>query len=162
MKTLVIYDSQYGNTEQIAKAIGGGIGGEVKVVKVGEANVDELATYDLIAIGSPTQGGRYTMAMKAFLEKIPEGVLKNKSVAAFDTRVKSTWVKLFGFAAGKIADELKKKDANLIVTAEPFYVKSTKGPLLEGELERAAAWGAKLAAAKKSSADDNAGRLDRP
>lgn len=149
MKTLIIYDSLYGNTEQIANAIGGGIGGEVKVVKVGEANVDELSSYDLLVVGSPTQGGRHTVATKAFLDKIAGGALKGKSVAVFDTRMKTVMVKLFGYAAGRIADELKDKGGNLIAPAEPFYVKSSKGPLLDGELERAIAWGKTIGASNK-------------
>ena len=36
MKSLIIYDSIYGNTEKIAQAIGEGLTGEVKVVRVGE------------------------------------------------------------------------------------------------------------------------------
>jgi flavodoxin len=58
MKALIVYDSLYGNTEQIAKAIGGGMGGEVKVVRVGEANPAELGSYDLLIVGSATQVGR--------------------------------------------------------------------------------------------------------
>ena len=34
MKTLVIYDSVYGNTEKVAKAIGEAIGGVVRVARV--------------------------------------------------------------------------------------------------------------------------------
>ena len=47
MKALVVYDSMYGNTEEIAKAIGGAITGEVKlrchrpdVDKGGERKID--------------------------------------------------------------------------------------------------------------------------
>jgi flavodoxin len=149
MKTLVIYDSQYGNTEQIAKAIGGAITGEVKVVKVGEANPAELASYDLLIIGSPTQGGRHTAAMKAFLNSLPADALKNKSVACFDTRLKTVFVKLFGWAANRIADVLRDKESNLVEPGEGFFVKSTKGPLADGELERAAAWAKGIAAGKK-------------
>jgi flavodoxin I len=149
MKALVIYDSLYGNTEQIAKAIGGAIGEEVKVVKVGEANVAELGSYDLLIIGSPTQGGRHTPAMKTFLDSIPADALKNKSVASFDTRLKTVFVKLFGWAANRIADALKEKGANLIAPGEGFFVKATKGPLVDGELERAAAWARGIAESKK-------------
>jgi flavodoxin I len=140
MKTLVIFDSLYGNTEQIAKAIGGAIDGEVKVVKVGEANPAELSAYDLVLIGSPTQGGRYTKGMGNFLGKIPADAIKNKSVAAFDTRIKGLWVKISGNAAKRIEDNLKEKGANLVAPAEGFVVKGAKGPLAEGEAERAAAW----------------------
>ena len=101
MKALVIYDSQYGNTEQIAKAIAGGIGGEVKVVKIAEAKRRGAASYDLIIVGSPTQGGRYRLDMKSFLDGLPADAFKNKKVAAFDTRVKG-WAKIFGWAAPRI------------------------------------------------------------
>jgi flavodoxin len=148
MKALVIYDSQYGNTEQIAKAIGGGIGGEVKVVRFGDVKAAELGSYDLLIIGSPTQGGRYTMTMKGFLDTITTDALKNVRVAAFDTRLKTKLVKFFGYAATRIADTLKIKGGNLVAPAEGFLVKSAKGPILDGELERAAAW-AKGIAEKK-------------
>jgi flavodoxin I len=149
MKVLIIYDSLYGNTEQIAKAIGGAITGEVKVVRVGEANPAELASYDLLLVGSPTQGGRHTVAMREFLGKIPADALKNKNVAAFDTRLKTILVKVFGYAAGRIADSLKDKGGTLIAPEGGFIVKGAKGPLVDGELERAAAWAKGIAESQK-------------
>jgi flavodoxin len=145
MTALVIYDSQYGNTEQIARAIGGAIGAEVKAVKFGEVSVAELGSCDLLFVGSPTQGGRNTMAIKGFLGNIPADTLKNVRVAAFDTRIKMKLVKIFGYAAPRIADALKSKGGNLVAPAEGFFVKSTKGPILDGELERAAAWAKAIA-----------------
>ena len=140
MKALIVYDSLYGNTEQIAKAIGGAITGEVKVLRVAEANPAELGSFELIIVGSPTQGGRQTVATREFLGKIPADALKNVSVTSFDTRITTRLVKIFGYAAGRIADSLKDKGGTLIASAEGFFVKSTKGPLVEGELERAAGW----------------------
>ena len=140
MKALVIYDSLYGNTELIARAIGGGIGEDVKVVRAAEEKIAELDSYDLIIVGSPTQGGKYTIPMKSFLDTIPADALKNKKVAAFDTRGKGIFYKIFGWAANKIADTLKDKGANLVAPGEGFFVKGGKGPLADGELERAAAW----------------------
>jgi flavodoxin I len=145
MKAIVIYDSLYGNTEQIAKAIGGGIGGEVEVVRAKEVSVAELPSYVLIIVGSPTQGGRFTAPMKVFLDKIPAGALKNKNVASFDTRGKTWIVKIFGWAAVRLADALKDKGGNLVAPGEGFFVKATKGPLVDGELERAAAWAKTIA-----------------
>ena len=145
MKALVIYDSLYGNTEQIARVIGGGLGGEATVVKVGEANVADLGFYHLIVIGSPTQGGRHTVAMRAFLNAIPAGALKNKKVASFDTRGKTWIVKIFGWAATRIAEALTGKGGKLVAPGEGFFVKATKGPLVEGELERAAIWAKAIA-----------------
>jgi flavodoxin I len=148
MKTLVIYDTLYGCTEKIARAIGGAIKGEVKVVKVGESDAAGPGAYDLIIIGSPTQGGRHTQAMQAFLKDVPAEAIKDKKVAAFDTRMKSWWVKVFGWAADRIASDLKDKGGNLIAPAEAFFVKGGKGPLIEGEEERAAAWAKQIAAKK--------------
>jgi len=58
MKTLIVYDSAYGNTEKVARAIGDAVMGEVEVLRVGEVNSSELKIYDLLIFGSPTQGGQ--------------------------------------------------------------------------------------------------------
>ena len=90
--------------------------------------------------GSPTQGGRATKATKEFLDKIPDGSLKNVRIASFDTRLKTKLVKVFGYAAGRIEKALINKGGTLAEPAGLFLVKGTKGPLEEGEEERAAAW----------------------
>ena len=140
MKILVVHDSMYGNTEEIAQSIGGAIAGEVKVARAGEANPSDLASVDLLIAGAPTQGGRPTQALRNFLSAVPEHSLKGINVAAFDTRLTAKWVKIFGFAAGRIARSLEKLGGTLIVPPEGFFVEGTRGPLKEGELERAAGW----------------------
>jgi len=149
MKALIIYDSAYGNTEKIARAIGGAIAGEVKVLRAAEANPSELASIDFLIAGSPTQGGRPTPPVLAFIKGIPETAIKGMSVAAFDTRVPAKWVMVFGYAAGRIAGGLKKKGGTLVLPPEGFFVKATKGPLKDGEPERAAAWAKKVIESKK-------------
>jgi flavodoxin len=72
MKTLVVYDSVYDNTEKIAKSIGCAIAGDVKTIHVREADFFLLESVDLLIIGSPTQGGRATLAIQNFLDGIPE------------------------------------------------------------------------------------------
>lgn len=140
MKALVVYDSVHGNTEKIARAIGDAIAGEVEVHRAGEVNVSELDTFDLIVVGSPTHGGRPTPAVRGFLDEAPASALKGAKVAAFDTRLPAKWVRIFGFAAGRIGDSLKRKGGELVVPPEPFFVEGTEGPLKQGELERAAGW----------------------
>lgn len=142
MKALVVYDSVYGNTEKIARAIGEAItpSGEVKVLRAGEMSTSELASLDLLIVGSPVHGGRPTPAVQDFLSKMAGQSLKDIKVAAFDTRATSKFAKMFGNAAGRIAGQLTKKGGVLIVPPEGFFVTGTKGPLKEGELERAAAW----------------------
>ena len=152
MKSMVIYDSLYGNTEKIAQAIGNTLGeqGEVTVIRVGEAKIDQLVGADLLVIGSPTQQFRPTVGTKNFLNLIPKNGLKGIKVAAFDTRfpmpvIQKTpplpfFVRIFGYAAGRIAKQLEAKGGRLVVAPEGFFVEDTKGPLVEGELERAANW----------------------
>jgi flavodoxin len=140
MKTLVVYDSLYGNTEKIAQAIGAALTGEVKVSRVGEVDPSGLSSFDLLIIGSPTHGGQSSPPMREFLDKVQPRGLEDVKVATFDTRHSSKLTVIFGYAAGRIAGSLKKKGATLIVSPEGFLVTGTEGPLKEGELERAAAW----------------------
>jgi len=145
MKTLIVYDSLYGNTEKIAQAIAEVIGGEVKLARVGEVDVSELKTLDLLVVGAPTHAARPSPATREFLDKVEARALKGVKVAGFDTRLTNRWARIFGFAARGIANGLKKKGGTLVVSPEPFYVDGSEGPLSEGELERAGAWARELA-----------------
>lgn len=143
MKTLVLYDSLYGNTEKIAKAIGEVFSDDVKVMRVTEVNPAELQNIDLLILGSPTHGGRPTKDVQALLNN-QQFTLKGIKVAAFDTRGDSVITKIFGYAATRLAESLQKKGNILIGEPMGFIVKSTKGPLKDGETERAAAWGKEI------------------
>jgi flavodoxin I len=138
LKSLVVYDSTYGNTEKIAQAIGESIGG--RVLKVGDVNSTELTGLDLLIVGSPTHGGWPTEGIHGFL-KAPLS-LQGIQVAAFDTRTVSFWNRLFrfGYAAPRIVQDLERIGGNLIAAPEGFIVLGTQGPLKNGELERAVVW----------------------
>ena len=148
MKALIVYDSTYGNTEKIAKAIGAALTGDVKVLRAGEVNPAELNAFDLLVIGSPTYGGRPMPSVAELLNKIPESAIKGKNIAAFDTRIPTKLAKIFGYAADRIAKNLKEKGGNLVVPGEGFFVNGKEGPLKEGELERAASWAKELSKGK--------------
>ncbi len=139
MNVLVVYDTTYGNTEKLAKAIGAAVGG-AKVARITEASPTALGKAELLIVASPTVGGRPTEAMSSFLNGIPAGSLANVKVAAVDTRLKAKWVKIFGYAAEKIAARLAKSGGTPIAPPEGFFVGGAKGPLVDQELERAAAW----------------------
>ena len=145
MKAVVVYDSLYGNTEKIARAIGGAVGDDAKVVRAGDVSLSELESVDLLVVGSPTQGGRPTTATQELLKKVSESAVRGVNVAAFDTRVTARWAAIFGYAAGRIAKSLKRKGGTLVVPPEGFFVEGTEGPLKDGELERAGAWGKRIA-----------------
>jgi flavodoxin I len=139
MKTIVIYDTTYGNTEKIARAIAGGAGKETKAIRVNQVRIEDLNSYNFVIIGSPTQGGRPTKPMQDFLSGLTDGSLQGIKAAAFDTRLVTKWVTIFGYAAGKIADALQKKGAD-VFTSEAFYVTGKQPVLKEGEMERSLVW----------------------
>ena len=151
MKYLIVYDSAYGNTEQIARAIASAFAPQDsgEIVRASEVQPGRMQNADLVIIGCPTYGGKPTPPMLDLLGRMPDTEVKGLKVAAFDTRLTSKLVGIFGFAAGKIADNLKKKGANLILPPAGFFVKGSKGPLKEGETERAARWGKALIEAQK-------------
>ncbi len=146
MNILVIYDSEFGNTEQLARKIGSTLEqyGKVQLVPAATASKLELQGIDLLLIGGPTQRHGLTASIHALLENLPHGSLHNIAAAAFDTRYqKATWIT--GSAAETITKMLRKADARLLVPAKSFFVGDREGPLLEGELEQAAAWAHTLA-----------------
>lgn len=147
LKAYIIYNSMYGNTEKIAQAIGNGLTGEVKVVRVGEVNPSELKTCDLLILGSPTHGGFPAEEIYALLKV--SLALAGVNVAAFDTRTKTT---IFGYAAPKIAKGLQRNGGNLLAPPEGFIVLGMHGPLKDGELERATKWAQQLPLAKEAPA----------
>ena len=159
MKTALLYDSAYGNTEKIAQAIGQALGTqeEVAVLRIGEVNQAQLAGLKLLIVGSPTQRLRPTIPTSNLLKMLAGNSLKGVKVAAFDTRltvqeiekirVLAFFVRLFGgYAAPVIAKGLQKKGGELIAPPEGFYVEGMEGPLVDGELERAAAWARQISA----------------
>jgi flavodoxin len=75
--------------------------------------------------------------------------LEGIKVAAFDTRATSKFAKIFGNAAGRMAGQLTKKGGVPAASPEGFFVTGTKGPLKDGELERAAAWAKGILEGKK-------------
>jgi len=158
MQALVLYDSKFGNTEQVAQAIGAALAphGQVTVVKVADAGPDVLAGVDLLLVGSPTWGARPTPAIARWLKELPAGCLKGVRVGGFDTRgdmsqVTSRFVTalvgFLGFAAAPISARLKKKGGTVAVPPEGFIVLDREGPLKEGELKRAVDWAQRIVGA---------------
>ncbi len=70
MRTLVVYDSLYGNTERIARAIGSAILGDVEVLRVSEVGPALLRPFDQLVVGCPTQNSGATKAILSFVEGI--------------------------------------------------------------------------------------------
>jgi flavodoxin len=150
MNILIVFDSQFGNTNIIAQAINDGIpqGHSVSRLSAGEFSQKQLDDIYLLIIGSPTQGGRPTPKVLSYLDSIPTDGLQKIQCACFDTRLLEQdqnfalklLMKAIGYAAPKIAELLIKKGGVLIVPPEGFIVTKKEGPLKDGEEMRAKAW----------------------
>lgn len=142
MNTLVVYDSQYGNTERIAQTIADSLRafGQAQAVRIDPTHPISFQGIDLLVVGSPTQGFRPTQAMQSFLGNTSSQQLRGLIVACFDTRFRGVLWK--SSAAPRMAKQLHSMGTGSIVSPESFFVKSmkTEGPLLPGEIERAASW----------------------
>jgi flavodoxin len=157
MNVLIVYDSVFGNTAQIAQAMGNALESKksVETVRVNEVNIDKIQGLDVLIVGSPTRGFRPTPAITEFLKTLSQDNLKGVKVAAFDTRfslndIESSFVRFIvktgGYAAKSIANKLKGNGGNLVAPPEGFFVTGEEGPLKEGELERAANWAMQIIA----------------
>ncbi len=147
MKALVVFDSQYGNTETVARAVAAALASSAaRALRPAEVKPSDLTGLGLLEVGSPVQGGRPTQAVQEFLDSLEAGALEGVRVAAFDTRVRNFIARLFPTAANRILEELVRRGG--VKAGEPLgvLVKGTKGPLLEGELERVEAWSKALGA----------------
>ena len=165
MKTVVAYESMYGNTRQVAEAIAEGLG-KAKVISVnrGDGGAEEA---EVVSVGGPTHmhglatsmsrkgvgagakeegtelepGAADGPGLREWLSKL-EG--EGRRAAAFDTRIDKSPM-LTGAASRGIAKRLRRRGYDVVADPESFFVEDSEGPLADGELERAKAWGAELA-----------------
>lgn len=161
MKSIVVYESLWGNTAAVARAIAEGLGAEAKALSTAEATPNAVAGTELIVAGSPlfafqlpTHAIRETIrkkaatfprppdlshpALRAWLDTLPAGQGRS---AAFETRM---WFSPGG-ATGAILKGLGKAGYSPMGRGKRFRVTGMYGPLKAGEIERARAWGERLA-----------------
>jgi hypothetical protein len=162
MHSLVVFESMFGNTESIAKAVADGLSYRMRseVVEVGTAPRLIDSNVGLLVVGGPTHafgmsrsGTRQTAAQQAGNRLVSKGIglrewladIRRESAlaaAAFDTRIDKPRVP--GSAGRAVEKRLRRLGLRLVAPAESFYVLGTEGPLLVGELERARRWGQQL------------------
>jgi NAD(P)H dehydrogenase (quinone) len=88
MRVLVVYDSQTGNTEKMAEAIGEGAreaGADVVVAKVDIVFVNYFYSADVLFIGSPCYFGNVSWKIKRLFDQGPNlvGEFKGKPAGYF-------------------------------------------------------------------------------
>lgn len=164
MYALVVFESMFGNTEQVASAVADGlrVTFDVDVVNVDEAPRLVPGDVNLLVVGGPTHAfglSRQRTRDDAKSRSAADLVTKSANLrdwlrgsprvcdrraAAFATRSgRPSWAP--GSAARGIAKLLRRRGYRLIARPENFYVEDTLGPLAEGEADRARRWGADVA-----------------
>jgi hypothetical protein len=165
MRALIVYESMFGNTQTIAKAIRDGISTymQVDLTEVGNAPATIGDDVQLIVAGGPTQafgmsrpGTREGASKQAEEPLVSTGIGVREwldtvqgggaaiDAAAFDTRLdKPHW--LTGSAARGIDKRLRRLGFRVIAAPESFFVTGTSGPLADGEQDRGRRWGERLA-----------------
>jgi flavorubredoxin len=156
MRSLVAYDTAFGNTERIARAIAGALAevGVVETRPIGEVPARDIVAADLLVVGGPTQRHGASPALVAWLQDVARSDLGGTRAAVFDTRY--PMAKLWsGSAADAIARWLRRAGCTLVGRPESFFVE-TDAPepgegrrhdlarLQLGEVERAAVWARRL------------------
>lgn len=162
MNVIVVYESHWGNTAAVARAIADGFGPEAQVLTTDEASTTAVADADLIIAGAPIMAFSLpsdrmlaTLAgdakaparpdlshasMRAWLDQLPAGHGRS---AQFETGLR--WSP--GGATNAIGHRLEEAGFRRLGKSQRFVVKGSYGPLRDGELERAQQWGTELAAA---------------
>lgn len=156
MHALVIVESSFGNTHAIAEALAEGLtasGATATLVAAGEAPSAPVA--DLVVLAAPTHNlGLPTPASRAKAgesggEVAAEGVRewlerttpsRGARVVTIDTVVAG----MFSGSAAKKAQQLARKRGWAAERGPSFVVTGTRGPLADGELDRARTYGASL------------------
>jgi hypothetical protein len=156
MKTVVVYESHWGNTAAVARAIADGIGEGAVALTTDEATDEALEGADLIVAGAPVMAFRLPTdailgrmatdehhpdlshpSMRDWLDLMPRGGGRS---AAFETRL--WWSP--GGATGAIEKGLAAAGYRPIAKGRKFVVTGGQGPLREGELDAAQRWGLAL------------------
>jgi len=156
MRSLVVFDSYFGNTEMVARAVAEALAaaGPVRTLRVGEVLPGHLVELDLLVVGAPTRAFRPSPAIQTWLKALPPATLDGVRIAAFDTRVDvasvgnrllAALVRWFGYAAEPIERDLLRAGGAQAGPPAGFVVDGKTGPLRAGESDRARAWARSLA-----------------
>lgn len=81
MKTLILYGSKHGTTEDVVNKIVAGLKNPVDVVNI-EKNTINLEDYQQVVIGSSIYVGQMNKQIKKFVKE-NESVLKTKKLSVF-------------------------------------------------------------------------------
>lgn len=150
MKAIVLYDSKYGNTEQVAKGICSGMKevgfSSVECRRGSTVTPEELLSTEIWILGSPTHMGGVSRNFKQMIKWMGGQDLQGIRGTAFDTRLEN----MKGGASQRISEAMIRSGIQMLLDPESFIVKGRKGPLAEGEEARAISFGRRIAGALRA------------
>ncbi len=143
MNALVVYYSQFGNTQQIAEVIAEVFqgAGAARTLNADRLTAADLQDVDLVVMGTPTHKMNLPQAVQPVFEELPRRILRGVPIAAFDTSYKMSAFLARFTAAKRIDRTLRRLGGKRLAPPQTFYVKEHhEGPLYDGEIERAKRW----------------------
>lgn len=157
VKGIVAFDSVFGNTKLVAEALKDELekaGHEVVIMNVRESRAVP-SQGDFLLVGSPTRMGTMTGRSKRLVRKLDLDAWNDRPVSVFDTYVRLPddpkerektlkWVE--PGAAGKLGAFAAGRGLNVRSPSLRCAVMDMKGPLADGELERAREYARQFAA----------------
>jgi hypothetical protein len=171
VRALVVYESMFGNTERIARAIRDGLRQSVptEIVPAYRAPTIVPADVRLLVVGGPTHAFSMSRAstrqearkqddvvmpievgIREWLDALATDMRstsgrwsKHLEVATFDTRIAKVR-RLPGSAARSAAKLLRRMGLRLLAPSASFFVDESTGPIREVEIDRARRWGEEL------------------
>jgi flavodoxin len=157
---LIVYGSQYGNTQRIAQEMARAltVDHDVLIAHAPAAQTTTADDIDLLIVGAPTQMRGHRNLADPFLAGLEERGFGGVATAAFDTRLPDLTQRT---GAMVIADRLERAGCRLVAPPTGFYVRGLDGPLADGEEARAARWAADVAAGAALTARANQERSPR-
>lgn len=151
LKVIVAYESKYGNTKLAAETIMEGMskveGIETVIRELKDVDLDKMADYDAILIGSPNHYGGPAKGVKEFISRLGKLHLNGKFFAVFDTYLGKKSDYFFEKAVKKMEKTISEKAPALkqIAPGLSIRVQGMKGPVMEGELPKCKEFGEKIA-----------------
>jgi len=152
-KAIVVYESKYGNTKLVGEAIVEGMskveGIETVIEELKEVDLDKIAGYDAILIGSPNHYGGPTKGIMNFIDNLGKLNLEGKLVAVFDTYLGKGF---FEKAVKRMEKRINEKVPGLKQTGPRLSVEvqGSKGPIVDRELPKCKEFGRNIAAQLKA------------
>ena len=112
MKAIVVYESHWGNTAAIARAIAEGLGPEARALSTAEATGEAVAGADLIVAGAPLLG--FSLPTESMLKGLASNAGRDPTPPDLSHPSMRSWIDALNAGNGRAA----VFDAHLVVARQ--------------------------------------------